>query len=82
MSISDYPADIQKAADDALEAIDIDSRAPGEGIVRSYVEEAIAYAIKQERIRCIELAYKNYVYTPNREGAQALSFAIAEGKRA
>lgn len=46
------------------------------------IEKAIAHAINQERIRCIELAYKHYVHTPNREGAKALSFAIAEGKRA
>lgn len=81
MNISDYPDDIREAANDAAGYIESDGM-PGGGYSWSSIEVAIAEAINQERIRCIELAYKHYVHTPNREGAKALSFAIAEGKRA
>lgn len=81
MNISDYPDDIRVAVNDATDHIEGDGM-PGGGYSWSSIERAIAYAISQERIRCIELAYKHYVHTPNREGAKALSFAIAEGKRA
>ncbi|MGB3348285.1 MAG: hypothetical protein WBA85_05920 [Brucella anthropi] len=82
MSTSECPADIRAAIDATLEAVSLDSGAPGEGPSLAMIEKAVAHAINQERIRCIELAYKHYVYTPNREGAQALSFAITEGKKA
>ncbi|MEJ5087142.1 hypothetical protein [Brucella pseudogrignonensis] len=80
MNLSDYQPDILASVNAVLEVVDIDSGAPGEGIVRSSVELAIAYAIRQERIRCIEHAYKHYVHTPHREGAREAALAIAEGK--
>ncbi|MEJ5082372.1 RNase H family protein [Ochrobactrum sp. MYb379] len=61
MSISDYQDDIRASVDAVLNVVDIDSGSPSEGIVRSHVELAIAYAISQERIRCVGLAYSQYV---------------------
>lgn len=85
MSMSEYPEDIQKAAKAISEKVGGFVVADGHGgldLDLSSVTEHLALAIHQERIRCIELAYKHYVYTPNRDGAKAVARDIADGKRA
>lgn len=81
MRLSDYPDDIQEAVHAASGYVESDGM-PGGGHSWESIEVAIAEAIKQERIRCAELAGKHYIYTPNRDGARETALAIAEGKRA